>query len=258
MLNNILATLIDLAGASAIIWCAIVSVTWIQRRIGQQIGRWIYVPGVIGVPVHETSHAVTALLMGHKITKVSLFNPQKDGTLGYVEHSFKANATAPFRNLLIAIAPFFGGGLAFYWLTKSFMPSVAFIVHDGLTFAQSSMDVILVAKAVFVEVWQSQWDFAFWVWLFGGSSILLFCIPSTTDFAGTQKAIVITAVVIVAIAQLSVSFGHTIISAVYHLSLMALPWTVAINLVMLGLLGALSAPKMVADRLRRNACMGKH
>jgi hypothetical protein len=223
-------------GASAIIWCAILSVTWIQRRIGQRIGRWIYLPGVIGVPVHEISHAVIALLMGHKINKVSLFNPQQDGTLGYVEHSFKANATAPYRNLLIAIAPFFGGGLAFYWLTKWLMPSVAITIYDGFSYAQSSMDVIRIAGAVVIDAYQAQWDIEFWMWVIAGCSILLFCIPSTADFAGTQKALVITGVIIITAGLISPKVGSAVIGGIYHTSVMMLPWVVAINLVMIGLL----------------------
>lgn len=232
MTDTIIKTLIDLAGASAIIWFSVWLVTAMQRRIGQRVGRWIYVPGVVGVPIHELSHALVALLMGHRVNKVVLFHPQNDGTLGYVEHSYKSGITAPYRNLLIAIAPFVGGVAAFYLLSRVMLPPAADVFYHGLVYARGTTDVLAVFGRVWDVIWNSPWDLRFWLWLGFGSSILLFCVPSTADFAGTKKAIALTSIIIVALALVAPAMGQSIIQAIHQFGVVLLPWAVALNLLM--------------------------
>ena len=59
-----------------------------------------------GVMLHELSHAIVGWLLGSKIKKVSLFNPQPDGTLGYVEHAPRGTASLMSIQLsLSSVAP---------------------------------------------------------------------------------------------------------------------------------------------------------
>ena len=56
-----------------------------QQKFGRKA---IYLTGIVGVPVHETSHFVVAKIFGHKVNEVKLFKfNTDDGTLGYVKHS---------------------------------------------------------------------------------------------------------------------------------------------------------------------------
>jgi hypothetical protein len=75
--------------------------------IGQK--KYIYITA-LGTVVHEASHAFFCLVFAHKITKISFFKPEADGTLGYVNHSYnKRNLYHRAGNFFIGSAPVWGG-----------------------------------------------------------------------------------------------------------------------------------------------------
>lgn len=82
----------------------------------------IYITGFIGVPIHELSHALAAVIFKHKISKIKLFQPNnEDGTLGYVKHTYNPlSIYQQIGNFFIGIAPILGGifsiGILMYFL----------------------------------------------------------------------------------------------------------------------------------------------
>ncbi|MFB6341539.1 hypothetical protein ACE01N_02400 [Saccharicrinis sp. FJH2] len=74
----------------------------------------------IGVPIHETGHAIFALIFGHKITEIKLFKRDtSDGRLGYVNHSYnKKNIYQNIGNFFIGIGPVIFGTLILYILSR--------------------------------------------------------------------------------------------------------------------------------------------
>lgn len=92
-----------------------------QRRFG---GRALMVTGFIGVPVHELSHAIFALLFGHKINKIKLLQrPDKNGIMGYVQHSYNQRSVyQQVGNFFIGIAPIFGGVASIIALMRIVIP----------------------------------------------------------------------------------------------------------------------------------------
>lgn len=82
-----------------------------QRSFGS---RAVMITGFIGVPVHEISHGLLAVLFGHKITKVKLLQrPDENGVMGYVRHSYNPKSIyQQVGNFFIGIAPIFGGALS--------------------------------------------------------------------------------------------------------------------------------------------------
>lgn len=93
-----------------------------QRSFGWNA---IKVTAIVGVPIHELSHALFCIIFRHKITKVILLQRRdENGTLGYVNHSY--NRTSIYQqigNFFIGIAPIFGGISAIIFLMYYLLPN---------------------------------------------------------------------------------------------------------------------------------------
>lgn len=95
-----------------------------QRSLGRNS---VMVTGIIGTPIHEISHALTALIFGHRIEAIKLFQrPDQDGVMGYVNHSYnKKNIYHQIGNFFIGVAPILGGilvivGLMYFLIPEAF------------------------------------------------------------------------------------------------------------------------------------------
>jgi len=89
-----------------------------NERLGMLVfGENIYIYGFasLGTAVHELGHAFFAIIFGHKVTKIKLFSPDADGTLGYVQHSFNPkNYYHRVGNFFIGIGPIIFGSIVMY------------------------------------------------------------------------------------------------------------------------------------------------
>lgn len=95
MLPRVLAELTTLLSALGALALALALLHLIERaaarRLSQRLGwRAVLLTGWIGVPLHEFSHLLAALLFGHRIVAWKLFDPDPvSGTLGYVRHGVR-------------------------------------------------------------------------------------------------------------------------------------------------------------------------
>ncbi|MCK8058519.1 MULTISPECIES: hypothetical protein [unclassified Fusibacter] len=72
----------------------------------------VKVTSFIGTPFHELSHALTALVFGHKVTQLQWFNFNLSGVQGFVNHSYNpSNVYHQIGNFFIGIAPLILGSL---------------------------------------------------------------------------------------------------------------------------------------------------
>lgn len=86
----------------------------------------IYITGFIGVPIHEMSHAIMAVIFNHKIKEVKLFKvSSEDNSLGYVKHGYNPKSIyQQIGNFFIGIAPILGGILSISILMYFLMPNI--------------------------------------------------------------------------------------------------------------------------------------
>ncbi len=90
-----------------------------------------------GVMLHELGHALFCFPFQHRIVEIKLFSPQKDGTLGWVNHAYNPNNYwALFGNFFIGTGPVWLGLAALYGVTRWLMPIERFDMQ-GLPFQEA-------------------------------------------------------------------------------------------------------------------------
>jgi hypothetical protein len=115
-----------------------------QRSFGSKA---LMVTGVIGVPIHELSHAIFALIFGHKIKRIKLFQkPDENGVMGYVQHSYNQGSIyQQIGNFFIGIAPIFGGVVSIIVLMRIIIPQA---YADFISILVKSFKVTVLNKSI--------------------------------------------------------------------------------------------------------------
>lgn len=205
---------------------------FVVRLLGRRITLCL---GVIGVPLHELAHLITALLCGHKIDKVSLYSPRSDGSLGFVVHSFKRRWYTPVALLMIGLAPLVGGYLSFMAVTYVLRPDL-FALLSQLASSEGKFYSNTSWWAFTVQAFTGALPAVTATWCIVSFSILLFCVPSRSDFQGCKSAVVVLAVLAVVLSCFA-SSGVQILQILETIALrLAYPlWFAVISLVLVSL-----------------------
>jgi len=193
---------------------------WTNRRLVQSFGFWGVMPlAWLGTPVHELSHLVGCWLGLNRVEEVKLFKPEpKTGSLGYVKHSYSQDSfyQRVIGNTVIAIAPFFGGSLAIYLLTRWLYPNLVSVPERLVDFdyaAVNSWSEIQAAAALwgrqltrfyevlFIKANLGRWQF--WLYLLAMLSVAAHLSPSKSDFQGFWGPVL---VLLVALFALQIGF----------------------------------------------------
>lgn len=136
----------------------------------------------LGIIVHELSHAVVAIVFGHKIKAISFLQPaDANGTLGYVEHTYDPRSGyQTLGNFFIGIAPIFGISLSMYLVTRWLWPSLLTLSPTG---ANSVLQGLIWGYLFFtlffgIDLSPADWAGAqsgMWLYLFLLTMISLVC-----------------------------------------------------------------------------------
>lgn len=190
MLDALFALLIGLAA----LWVPLFALVKFQLVAVASLPKPVmYLFAIIGVPIHELSHALVAFVCGHKVQKVTLFQPDKSGTLGFVEHAYKPGVLSWFTNLLIGLAPMFGGVAAIIGLTYLLFPELSLFAQssqwDNDNIVGSAYSII---SASIANATAYNWEARHWIWLYLSVSTAMFLVPSRPDFEGALPGILIT------------------------------------------------------------------
>ncbi|MEZ8733733.1 hypothetical protein [Vibrio sp. 10N.239.312.D08] len=154
--------------------------------------------GSIGTPIHEIGHAITAVLFGHKVLKVELFNPKPNGQLGVVHHSYDPSKFYHrIGCFFIGIAPIFSGLIACWVLTSVLWPEFSV---DELVMSVSRIiqqDGLISAVEWFyrntfsshLDMWLLDWK-RYLLWAVLVTSVVKHMLPSMPDMDGVKRGVI--------------------------------------------------------------------
>lgn len=185
-----------------------------QRSFGNKS---LMVTGFIGVPIHELSHAIFAVLFGHKIDDIKLLQkPDVNGVLGYVQHSYNQDSIyQQIGNFFIGIAPIFGGTFSIIALMKFMIPqaynSFINILIKSLNVSvlnKSTIEGIINSYSGFIKVMFSLKNFEnpyFHIFLFISICISSHISLSRADIKGASKGLWIIFLILFILNALNLS-----------------------------------------------------
>lgn len=212
----------------------------------------LFIPASFSVPVHELSHALMAVICFHKVNKVVLFQMNREGTLGYVEHSYSPSVLRIFTNMFIGIAPLIGGALVCTWLfTHFYDDSLSVAFQSAQDSAKNGLDINYF-EIVISMIRQNSDDAKFWLVSFIAVNVWVFSLPSPADFQGAGKGIVLTLGMLLAFAYFDssgslIEFSMTYVSSVFisiiFLSIIILSPIIVALMIIAQLKGRVLAPK---------------
>lgn len=198
---------------------------FLNRRLLDTFG-WqaVLLAAWIGTPVHEFSHLVACWIGRNKVEDFALFKPDaKSGSLGYVQHSYDSQSfyQRVIGNTLVGLAPFLGGSLVIYLLTKGFFPDLLIDHPATLSLTADKLgDLTKLAElgrawwtelGVFYRVLfdtnnLSRWQF--WLYLFAMISLAAHLSPSRADFEGLGRPLLLLLVLLYLTELTLVSLAH--------------------------------------------------
>lgn len=177
-----------------------------NRRFYANFGKYgtaaCYATGFIGTPIHELSHALFAVIFGHKITEIKLFRISDDGVLGYVNHSYNPkNIYHRIGNFFIGIAPIVVISAVLYLAAYLLMPSFT-KQAEMLTEEISSINIERILGsivAVVTEFFALATSWQWWVFIVIGIFLSLHMTLSGADIKGAKDGLVILLILILVV-----------------------------------------------------------
>ena len=177
----------------------------------------VAITAIIGVPIHEISHAIFCFLFGHKITKVVLIQKRdENGVLGYVKHAYNPNSVyQQIGNFFIGTAPIFGGISSIIALMYTIIPKT---YNEFITISINNLHITKINYAALNGILNSYIDLIkiiFSIKNFTNPYFILFlflaiCISShislsSADIKGASKGLFIIFLIILGLNALGIS-----------------------------------------------------
>ena len=168
------------------------------RLCGRHSRKVCIATGAIGTPIHELSHALMCVLFLHKIIEIKLFTPDsKDGSLGYVKHSFnKKNFYHRVGSFFIGIAPIVVGclflTLLMFLLLGDFFSQAQYYNSIFSQTAQNELGVRYAVQAffnIFVLFFRAALNPLWWVYFAIGMFVGLHMRLSKADIQGSMTGL---------------------------------------------------------------------
>jgi hypothetical protein len=231
----------------------------VGRFVSHRLGwRAVLVTGWIGVPVHELSHLVTAVVFRHRIVGWSLFDPDPTtGTLGYVRHAHTRPSLYQLAgNFFIGVAPLGGGAvvlaLLLLWMTPpatlqalltqggllapATQTAAPAALASGAGLADLGRRLLDLGGALAGEVWRGR---TWWLplQLYLCAAVAAHLAPSARDLAGGLRGALSLVVLLGAVAVIAAAAGAGLSAALLAVPVMALLVALTVALQALHMLG---------------------
>lgn len=177
----------------------------------------VAITAIIGVPIHEISHAILCVIFRHKITKLVLIQKKdENGVLGYVNHAYNPNSIyQQTGNFFIGIAPIFGGISAIIALMYNIIPKT---YNEFITISMNNINMTKIDYASLSGIFNSYIDLIkiifsasnftnpyFILFLFLAICISSHISLSSADIKGASKGLFIIFFIILVLNILGVS-----------------------------------------------------
>ena len=243
--------LLALGVVAAALVAAVVLLHLVERAVGRFVShrlgwRAVLVTGWIGVPVHELSHLVTAVVFRHRIVGWSLFDPDPTtGTLGYVRHAHTRPSLYQLAgNFFIGVAPLLGGAAVLALLLVWMVPPARLLALAGQSGLLATADAAGVARALgdlgaglAGEVWRAR---TWWLplQLYLCAAVAAHLAPSARDMAGGLRGALALLVILGAVAAVAAALGAGLSAALVAVPVTALLVGLTVALQALHVLGA--------------------
>ncbi|MFT5872176.1 MAG: hypothetical protein ACI8WT_001106 [Clostridium sp.] len=222
LVNTIIKTLVDTIYVTGMIILVGFILGFLRERSIENFQKsfgWkaVAITAIIGVPIHEMSHAVFCFLFGHKIKKIVLLQKRdENGVLGYVNHAYNPNSVyQQTGNFFIGIAPIFGGILSIIALMYFMIPKT---YNEFITISMNNLHITKISQVAIEGILNSYIDLIkiiFSIKNFANPYFILFlflaiCISShialsTADIKGASKGLFIIFIIILVINVLGLS-----------------------------------------------------
>lgn len=187
----------------------------------------VMLSAIFGTPVHELGHAAMCLLFGHRIEKVKLVQlPDKDGTLGYVNHSYNSKSVYQRAGLFfIGLAPLFSGTAAIVGLMAAFLPDSFSSFIRSISTDGTAMYSLGNGYSVFMSLSESLFSVenfmrpAFWLFMFLAVSIASHIALSKADVSACKEGLAVIYICLVMINLAGNLIGQSLSSALGIISI---------------------------------------
>jgi len=155
----------------------------------------------IGVPVHETGHLLMCWLFRHKVTKVKLLDLKgKDGTLGYVKHTYNRKSLCQnMGNFFIGIGPIISANIFLILSMYLLLPGIFRDVTGSMLLFSSSSALgpsgfeyvtgFLTGLLSGLFSLSNTANINFWIYMFLALGVASHMALSTADLKGAAKGL---------------------------------------------------------------------
>lgn len=219
--------------------------------VRKKAGLLLYSWQCLGVVSHELGHYFFCCVFLHRVTNFSLYSPQPDGQLGFVEHQYNNKSFYQcVGNVFICFGPVFSGVLLSWLLTTSLWPDVNFIhiitamnsdiEKLGLlaAFTDNANRILMQYLLMFNDN-----ELKFVLWIFLMSSIVNHIMPSKADLRNGLSGVGHFMVLIVLIYFLNfeqiINFANSIMVLLLSMLLSLAAFIVAIQISIISLVKVL-------------------